>query len=183
MRNQKDVLWFYVPHTRIKMVRFDLSSEDNGEGDPAKLLKPTTHSTVTQQVTVSLLLWLAMLIVIRVALSRSPQRLSWWRVYWPETSIFAIKDLDAAGFHHILRADLIDNHRFRQTGRFLLEMELFRVGWYWNIDLRALPGRLVLIFLFYCDFLLLKGFELGKPISCTGKYNRFLNVVHWWIII
>lgn len=113
MINQKDVR-FYVPLTRIKAMRFDLSSEDNGEGDPATLLKSTT-----QQVTVSLLLWLAMLIAIRVALSRSPQRLSWWRVYWPETLIFAIKVLDAARFHHIWRTDLVDNHCFRQSGRFL----------------------------------------------------------------
>lgn len=111
-------------HTRIKAVRFDLSSE--GEGDPVKLLKSTTHSTATQQVTVSLLLWLAMLIAIPVALSRSPQRLSWWRVYWPGTSIFAIRVLDAARFHHILRTDLVDDHCFRQSGRFLLEMRLLR---------------------------------------------------------
>lgn len=124
-RNQKDVR-FYVPRTRIKAVRFDLLSEDNGEGDPVKLLKSTTLSTATQQVTVSLLLLLAMLIAIHVALSRSPQRLSWWRVYWPETSIFAIRGLDAAWFHHILRTDLVDNHCFSQSGRFLLEMGLFR---------------------------------------------------------
>lgn len=117
---------FYVPRTRIKAVKFDLSSEDNGVGDPAKLLKSTMHSTMTQQVTVSFLLWLAMLIAIRVALSRSPQRLSWWRVYWPETSIFAIKGLDAAQFHHILRTDLVDNHCFRQSGRFFVRNGAFQ---------------------------------------------------------
>lgn len=124
MRNRNNVR-FSVLRTRIKAVKFDLLSEDNSEGDLAKLLKTTTHSTATQQVTVSLLLWLAMLIAIRVALSRSPQRLSWWRVYWPETSIFAIRGLDAAWFHHILRADLVDNHYFRHSGRFLFEMGLF----------------------------------------------------------
>lgn len=151
--NQNDR--FYVPRTHIKAARFDFQPGDNGESDLSKprrslfffFLKQrnnrerwTQGSTVAQQVTVTLLLWLAMLIAIRVALSPDPQRLSRWRVYWLETSIFAIRILEADGFHHILRTDLVDYHCFRQSGRLLFEM-LFRVCKYENIDLRTLPNH------------------------------------------
>lgn len=159
-----------VPRTRIKAVRFDLSSEDNGEGDPAKVNNAFPRDAAGH--------CLSFIVVSNANSYSCGLKLLSSKAVMVEGLLARYINICHQGSGCSPVSSHIENWSSRQPlfytiGQVFVRNEAFQSALilkHWLKGPSRGTGTDIYVLLW---FSLMKSFELGKPISCTGKYNRF----------